>query len=61
MKAEYDVQTEGKLSCMPANGEGRSERHVDVHTEIKAHVRHPVFFSCKEVGVLLPEFCTYKE
>ena len=50
----YDVHTEGGSSSggRKWTGEGVTP-HVDVHTE------NAVFFSCKEVGIFLPEFCLW--
>ena len=51
-----------RLKWTHADG-GGVKPHVGVHPEIKTrvHWRHPVFFSCKEVGVFLPEFRLWTE
>jgi len=54
----------GGQARVDACGWGRGSSPMRTSTQkitIRVHWRHPVFFSCKEVGVFLPEFRLWME
>jgi len=49
-----------RLRWTHADGVGVSSMWTSIQ-KIRAHWRHPVFFSCKEVSIFGPEFCLWTE
>jgi len=58
----YDVHTEGGGSQAQVDGGGSSPMWTSTQKIIiRVHWHHLLFFSCKEVGVFLPEFRLWTE